>query len=487
MKLRPSFVNIGLIAATLLLCYFPLCHRIEVNSIQLWDESRNATNAVEMLNNGHWFTRYFENNPDMWELKPPLLVWCQVICLKIFGYNELAVRFPSMFFSMCTIILLLLVGHKITGKIYAGAMASIILVSCPGYIGEHATRFGDHDAMLTFFSTALVCFSYIYFETRKTRYLILVFISLFLGWATKSITIFMFAPTLFLWALLNNQLKELLIKKSFWTGVISVLLLIVSYYLIREKTSPGYIEAVWQNEWFGRYFGTSKDFLIHKDPFWYYIIGFLNGRFTPYFFLLLAGAISLIAYKKMPFRKVLFFLILNWILFLLIISAGSKNFWYDLPLYPIAALFLGILIYQLYFLLSQKWVRITFSLIFIMLFYSTYSISFNSVFLPKKNSTDSWAKMSDYLRDESNLKHGDFKIYYVDYNSPVYLYIENAKSKHVTIDIERLGKFKKGDRVVIAAPELSVKLDSLYITQLIESKQGCDVKKVIGPKLPITD
>ncbi len=481
MQVRQKIVNGSFILIALGVCFYPLCYKIDVIPIQLWDESRNVTNAIEMMNNGHWLTRYFEGKPDMWELKPPLLVWCEALSFIIFGFNEMAARMPSMFFAIGTVLLMLWMGYKITGKLYAGALASIILVSCKGYIGQHAARFGDHDAILTFFSTAFLFSIYLFFTTQKSRYLYFVFISLFLGWAAKSITIFMFVPALFLWALVNNQVLQIMANRHFWKGFIITLLLILSYYLIREQSSPGYIQLVWENEFFGRYFGTSKDFLIHKDPFWYYLSGFYKDRFNPWWIFFLAGIIALIINKKIPNRKFLFFLLLNWILFLVLISGGSKNYWYDMPLYPIAALFLGIFIFQTYYVIKEKSKRLTFILLATLFIYLNYSNSLNYVLSPD-SERDSMEKLCYFLKDESNLEQGNFKIYHYGYNSPLYLYIENAKSKNVRVKIVRDNKFEKDDRVVVADPNLILKLDSIYINHKIATKQGCEVRQIIKPK-----
>src|SRR5688572_15039809 len=106
MNFNKIWVKIAAVILTLLLCYFPLCHHINAYCIQSWDESRNAVNAIEMLHNHNWLTRYFNNEPDMWELKPPFLIWCQVLSFKLFGLSEITVRLPSMIFSMGTVLLL---------------------------------------------------------------------------------------------------------------------------------------------------------------------------------------------------------------------------------------------------------------------------------------------------------------------------------------------------------------------------------------------
>jgi len=170
MTRQKKWISLAVILITLVICYFPLCHRIDVFCIQLWDEGRNVANAVEMFNNHHWFTRYFEGKPDMWELKPPLLVWFQVLSLKLFGFNELAARIPSMIFSMGTVLLLFWICIQVTGNAIAGGISAVILVSCNGYIGEHVARFGEHDVLLSFFTTALVYFWYLFIKSGSYRY-----------------------------------------------------------------------------------------------------------------------------------------------------------------------------------------------------------------------------------------------------------------------------------------------------------------------------
>ncbi len=61
-----------------------------------------------MLNNGNFIVTYFEDKPDMWNTKPPLLIWIQVLFMKFVGVNELAVRLPSAiaaFFTCITILI----------------------------------------------------------------------------------------------------------------------------------------------------------------------------------------------------------------------------------------------------------------------------------------------------------------------------------------------------------------------------------------------
>ncbi|UOQ78563.1 hypothetical protein MUN84_08455 [Hymenobacter sp. 5516J-16] len=64
--------------------------------IYLWDESRVAVNAAEMALNNNWLVAHFEGQPDLWNTKPPLLLWLQVLSIKLFGFNEVAIRLPTV-------------------------------------------------------------------------------------------------------------------------------------------------------------------------------------------------------------------------------------------------------------------------------------------------------------------------------------------------------------------------------------------------------
>jgi len=52
-----------------------------------WDESMFAVNTYEMLQNEKWFSLYFDGIPDLYNTKPTLVSWIQILFVKIFGYN----------------------------------------------------------------------------------------------------------------------------------------------------------------------------------------------------------------------------------------------------------------------------------------------------------------------------------------------------------------------------------------------------------------
>src|SRR4051812_16217127 len=102
MYLKPS---IGFLLV-ILIVLFPIFYYLNHLPIQLWDESRLAINALEMYKNKKWMVTYYNGAPDLWNTKPPFLIWLQVISLHIFGLNEFAIRFPSALAGLFTCMLI---------------------------------------------------------------------------------------------------------------------------------------------------------------------------------------------------------------------------------------------------------------------------------------------------------------------------------------------------------------------------------------------
>ena len=97
-------LDILLLISLLIFSYFPLFLNLDVLPIVLWDESRLALSALEMNENNDYLIAHFQNMPDMWNTKPPLMIWIQVMMLKIFGTNELAIRLSSAIAGLLTVL-----------------------------------------------------------------------------------------------------------------------------------------------------------------------------------------------------------------------------------------------------------------------------------------------------------------------------------------------------------------------------------------------
>ena len=96
--------------------------------------------------------------------------------MKIIGVNELAIRLPSAFAALFTCFTLLFFSIRYIKSFWFGFIAVIILITSNGYIGDHSSRTGDYDALLTLFITLSSLFFYIYIEYKKEKHLYLFFI-----------------------------------------------------------------------------------------------------------------------------------------------------------------------------------------------------------------------------------------------------------------------------------------------------------------------
>ncbi len=328
-------------------CSFPLFYRLDALPLRMWDEARNAVSALEMLQNKNVVVRYYEGNPDSWDVKPPLLIWLQVISMKVFGINELAIRMPSAVAALATVIFLIFYFHLYHNNRYIGYIAAFVLVTSPGYVEQHLSRTGDHDALLVLFTTMIILLYYEFLSGSKNSNLKLGVITslLILGAYTKSIAIMLILPGLLLMTLLYGEHRKIFMNKWFYLCALAFLLICGSYYLMREHMQPGYLNIVWNEEWFPRYLNTNDRFYIGSSVF--YIKNLAHPRYTYWLYFLVAAIIILLWQSRKQKRSLPVYLMANALVFLLIISAGSKNIWYDGPLYPLMAVIIALLLVQI--------------------------------------------------------------------------------------------------------------------------------------------
>ncbi|MCB9252395.1 MAG: glycosyltransferase family 39 protein [Flavobacteriales bacterium] len=448
--MRSKYFNPILILLLMAVCYFPLCHRIDSYCIQMWDESRNVINAIEMLRNHNFITRYFENNPDMWELKPPFLIWLQVLSFKVFGLNEISVRLPSMLASMLTVVFMLWFSFKVSGNILPGILSALILVSSMGYIGEHAARFGDHDSLLSLFSICTLVYFYLFVSKNQKKYLGLGMLCFFLGWFTKSIIIFMFLPGLLLWLLLSKNAGKIFRDKLFWTYTSFILILMAIYYVLREAGSPGYLQQVWMNEWFGRYFDLSENYHYHHNGFWYYWNGFINGRFEPYIYLLLF-IVPLVSFiKKAENKTMVWYFSINAIVFFLVLSAGTKNFWYEVPLYPLMSLCIGYSVYAIFKLLNAYTFKGILIGTFLFMIFENYTKVYAFTTDPDPNRSHPIQSICYFLKNQKDALPKELKIVEEDYRTSIYFYIEKWQGRGNIVGFVNKDHLKKNELYLIS-------------------------------------
>jgi 4-amino-4-deoxy-L-arabinose transferase-like glycosyltransferase len=221
--------------------------------IQSWDEARQAVNALEMLRSGgQWLVTTFEHQPDLWNTKPPLLIWLQALSMHALGPTALAVRLPSLLATLGTVGLLYGAGRGV-GRPALGLLAGALLVTMAGYLGPHVARSGDYDALLCGLVLGQVLATFFYVETGRRRYLALAAGAVGAAVLTKGVAGLLGLPSLGIYLLLEKKLWATLRQPAFWLAAAGALAAPALYYVLRERALPGYWATVWANELGGRY------------------------------------------------------------------------------------------------------------------------------------------------------------------------------------------------------------------------------------------
>ncbi|MBK9412269.1 MAG: glycosyltransferase family 39 protein [Chitinophagaceae bacterium] len=416
----------------------PLFSHLGSVPIQLWDEARLNLNAYEMHLKKDFIVTYYGGEPDLWNTKPPFLIWCQALLMDVVGPNELAMRLPSAFAALLTCIALLIFSIRYLKNFWIGFIAAIILVTAPGYVSYHGTRTGDYDAMLTLFTTLSCLFYFAYSETRKNKYLYYFFLSLAFGVLTKSVAALFFAPAIVIFALMQKQVVQLLRNKHFYFGLGMFLFLTIGYYLIREMAAPGYLSAVFMNELGGRFLTVIEN---HKEDGWYFYDNFIRGRFSPWYLLLPLGFLTGFWSTDEKIQRVTkYFGILTVIYFVVITFSKTKLEWYDLPLYPMISFITALFVHWIFELLGKmevvnKSIRynfLPFAFLFLILL-NPYRAILDKVYLPKfekGSSEENFYELGYYIRDALRGKHDlkDYEILQEDLNTHLRVYVEIMNS-----------------------------------------------------------
>ncbi len=325
----------------------PLGHTIE-----LWDESRRANNAIEMVLTGHWIVPTYNFIPDHWNTKPPLYLWI-VATLGRLGVPLIpALRLPSALAGLTSVLLVYHFATHVLKRNFAGIVAALVLMASTLYFGLHTALSGDCDALLCLLTTIYTLACFVIIEDR-TPYTTVAFacgsVALIGAVLTKGIAGALLLPSVFLYALLRRRLPVILGDRRFWLAFGGAVGVIALYYLGRERIDPGYLAAVSANELAGRFNEVKEG---HQGPAWLYLTCLL-ARFEPGMPLLLLSWFTL-RRPGLPTglkpsqpaalaRPAALFAIVVAAVFLFILSISrSKTYYYCAPAIPLLNLVAGL-------------------------------------------------------------------------------------------------------------------------------------------------
>jgi 4-amino-4-deoxy-L-arabinose transferase-like glycosyltransferase len=437
--------------------------------LKKFDESRLAVNAIEMLQTNNFLTTYYEGFPDMWSTKPPLLIWMQALSIKCFGMNEFSTRFPSALAALMICIILLWISIYIFKIWEIGVFSILVLITSQGFVNMHGSRSGDYDTLLTLFLFINGIAFYLYTKNQNNRFALAFFSSLILGAMTKGIAGFFFMP-IYLLYLIGVKKVRIIFNWNIVLGLLISILIILSYYFIRESENPGYMTKVIENELGGRYLKTLES---HSHPFSFYFLNLIEVRFLTWFFLAIIGLFTSSNLSKgADFVRFCFFVGFS---FLFIISfSQTKLIWYDMPIYPFLAIVAASGIFHIYKLIQKPLLAYSFIL---CLFAIPYLTIFSQVYVPRFSPEESKDyRLCEYIRENKKQlsKIGDLHINWVSYNSQNLFYAYSVKELNPNVRFN--SDIKLGDKVLLYQDEVELNLKKKFNMKLISYSEKYSAK-----------
>ncbi len=498
---RTSVYTILTIIGLGLIIYFPIFYQLDAPPIFQWDEARLAVNAYEMseseLRFEDWIVTTCQNKPDLWNTKPPLMIWMQVVWIKVLGIGELAIRMPSALAAVLTILILVYFSKKVLGDVVWGTLASLVLITAGGYLCSHGTRTGDYDAVLTLFKTLYALSFFAFIETsnvkQKNRYFILFFVALTAAVMTKGIVGFLMCPILLGYALVRKQVIPILKNPIFYGGVVSLIGIVGGYIFLREQYNPGYIEAMLENDITGRYAGTLKSSegiyveSENKEDFGFIFRDLMNRGLKWWFWWLIPGVASVVMWKdKLWQRFAAFSLALSLFVFLIISNSNFKAAWYILPIYPFFAFIIGSVLFRIW-----NWIRDFDKINSTLLKWSLANLvilgivatPYFDIFKQIRYEASIYAPKESYFLqslDKGHIPADGLTYLSVGYNVHAHFYLKKLANKGTPITLKAWNKIEKGDKIISYHPDSENYIKQNLDVQLIMDLKGVLVYEVIG-------
>ena len=277
---RGRVPSVWLSAAVLAACAAFMFLDARTTPIVLWDESRIAVNALEMYASGRLrLVTTYGFQPDLWNTKPPLLVWLMDASVSVFGPSEWALRLPSAAASLGVLVLAMSFTRRVTGSIRAGALAAVLLTLSLLFFGEHGARTGDYEALLavTTLGYLYVLFFALHRRRPAARAVMLAGGLVAMACLTKGIAGLLPGVGVATYLALTGRWARPL-RPVYLASAVLAAALVGGYLLLRERAAPGYLHAMLFNDVSGR-FNAALD--RHNGPPWFYLsLLFADGAFS---------------------------------------------------------------------------------------------------------------------------------------------------------------------------------------------------------------
>jgi 4-amino-4-deoxy-L-arabinose transferase-like glycosyltransferase len=470
-----------------ILAYLIIFLKLGSFNMRWWDESMFAVNTYEMMHNGKYFSAYFDNIVDVFNTKPPLTSWCQIIFVKIIGYNELAVRLPSAIAAYLSVIVLFRFILKSFNYIWAW-LSALILLTSSGFINFHTARTADSDSLLTFFLLVsnIYFINFILKNRRRDVIYFLIFISL--AFATKLYAALLFTPAYFIILLQQRKFKEFIFNRAFIIGILIFISSCGGLIYLRETDTPGYLMKTILYD-AGRIFSVMDN---HKEYPTFYIDNLFKIRFSIWSGLFVIGSLLIYFSKNKIEKTILFSMLLLIFVYLTILSiAITKLEWYDMPIYPYLSVIAAYPIFLLIQNISINGKSISILptiLLIIAIFYYPYVIMFNKsqsniIGNGEKQLESNERYIFEKIKEGKNLD--GVNIYYCGFKGSLLFYKYKLAEKSQKIEFVNNESFNINDKVLVSDDSLKKILINKYQFSIIDKYEHAELLIIDKLRTPV--
>ena len=303
------------------------------------DEGRYAEIPREMIASGDYVTPRL-NGVNYFE-KPPLMYWAVAGCLRVFGFNEWAVRIMPALSGLGGVLLTYAAARRLHGRT-AGLAAAVVLGTALLFFALSRLLILDMAVSMLMCAT-LFCFILGVREQNAAwrRWLFYgLYASAALATLTKGLIGFLVTgAVMFLWLLIFNQWKRLR-PLHLPTGILLFLAIAAPWHFLAAQRNETWAQFYFIHEHWERFTTTAHS---RYEPWWYFIPIVLLGLFPWIGFLWGALREALTGGWARRRENADAWFLVTWAVFVFLFfsKSQSKLIPYILPVFPPLAVIIG--------------------------------------------------------------------------------------------------------------------------------------------------